>query len=169
LPEPLFLAVNVSPIQLQYVSLPRQIYHAAWDYGFPLRRLTIVVTESALVNNLERARKIATELKDMGCELALDDFGTGYSSLTHLQALPFSKLKVDRSFVGSMTEKRGSRKIVAAVVGLGHSLDMMTVAEGVETEEQASILLWLALRAAQLQAIYDGVPVGLCFLDKNLR
>jgi EAL domain-containing protein (putative c-di-GMP-specific phosphodiesterase class I) len=68
-----------------------------------------------------------------------------------------------------MTEKRGSRKIVAAVVGLGHSLDMMTVAEGVETEEQASILLWLALRAAQLQAIYDGVPVGLCFLDKNLR
>jgi PAS domain S-box-containing protein len=219
LPEPLFLAVNVSPIQLQYVSLPRQIYHAAWDYGFPLRRLTVEVTESALVNNLERARKIATELKDMGCELALDDFGTGYSSLTHLQSLPFSKLKVDRSFVGSMTEKRGSRKIVAAVVGLGHSLDMMTVAEGVETEEQADILLWLgcelaqgwlygrpmpaehipdmiaaaprklspqfstsrdgmtissleampAQRSAQLQAIYDGAPVGLCFLDKNLR
>ena len=68
LPEPLFLAVNVSPIQLQYVSLPRQIYHAAWDNGFPLRRLTVEVTESALVNNLERARKIASELKDMGCE-----------------------------------------------------------------------------------------------------
>jgi EAL domain-containing protein (putative c-di-GMP-specific phosphodiesterase class I) len=219
LPEPLSLAVNVSPIQLQYVSLPRQIYHAAWDYSFPLRRLTVEVTESALVNNLERARKIATELKDMGCELALDDFGTGYSSLTHLQALPFSKLKVDRSFVGSMTEKRGSRKIVAAVVGLGHSLGMMTVAEGVETQEQADILLWLgcelaqgwlygrplpaehlpdmiadsprklstqlstsrdgtmvssleampAQRSAQLQAIYDGAPVGLCFLDKNLR
>jgi EAL domain-containing protein (putative c-di-GMP-specific phosphodiesterase class I) len=149
LPEPLSLAVNVSPIQLQYVSLPRQIYHAAWDYGFPLRRLTVEVTESALVNNLERARKIATELKDMGCELALDDFGTGYSSLTHLQALPFSKLKVDRSFVGSMTEKRGSRKIVAAVVGLGHSLGMMTVAEGVETQEQADILLWLGCELAQ--------------------
>ena len=219
LPEKPSLAVNVSPIQLQYVSLPRQIYHAAWDYGFPLRRLTVEVTESALVNNLERARKIATELKDMGCELALDDFGTGYSSLTHLQSLPFSKLKVDRSFVGSMTEERGSRKIVAAVVGLGHSLDMMTVAEGVETEEQADTLLWLgcelaqgwlygrplpaeripdmiaasprklstqfstsrdgmtvssleampAQRSAQLQAIFDGAPVGLCFLDKNLR
>lgn len=219
LPEPLSLAVNVSPIQLHYLSLPRQIYHAAEDYGFPLRRLTVEVTESALVNNLERARKIATELKDMGCELALDDFGTGYSSLTHLQALPFSKLKVDRSFVKSMTENRESRKIVAAVVGLGHSLDMMTVAEGVETEEQADILLWLgcelaqgwfygrplpaehiadmiaasprtlstpfsasvggmtvssletlpAQRSALLQAIYDGAPVGLCFLDKNLR
>jgi EAL domain-containing protein (putative c-di-GMP-specific phosphodiesterase class I) len=157
LPEPLSLAVNVSPIQLQYVSLPRQIYHAAWDYSFPLRRLTVEVTESALVNNLERARKIATELKDMGCALALDDFGTGYSSLTHLQALPFSKLKVDRSFVGSMTEKRGSRKIVAAVVGLGHSLGMMTVAEGVETQEQADILLWLGCELAQ--GWLDGRPL----------
>jgi PAS domain S-box-containing protein len=219
LPEPLSLAVNISPIQLHYASLPRQIYHAAEDYGFPLRRLTVEVTESALVNNLERARKIATELRDMGCKLALDDFGTGYSSLTHLQALPFSILKIDRSFVQSMTQKRASRKIVAAVVGLVHSLNMKTVAEGVETEEQADILLWLgcelaqgwlygrpmpaehipdiiaaspqtlstqistsgrrmtvssleafpAQHSAQLQAIYDGAPVGLCFLDKNLR
>jgi len=219
LPEPLSLAVNISPIQLHYASLPRQIYQAAEDCGFPLPRLTVEVTESALVNNLERARKIASELRDMGCKLALDDFGTGYSSLTHLQALPFSNLKVDRSFVKSMTETRESRKIVAAVIGLGHSLDMMTVAEGVETEAQADILLWLgcelaqgwlygrpmpaeyipdmiaasprtlstqfstsegrmtassldalpAQRSAQLQAIYDGAPVGLCFLDKNLR
>jgi PAS domain S-box-containing protein len=219
LPDQLSLAVNVSPIQLQYVTLPGQIGRAAEEYGFPLERLTVEVTESALVNNLERARKIATEIKDMGCTLALDDFGTGYSSLTHLQALPFSKLKVDRGFVKSMTEKRESRKIVAAVVGLGHSLNMTTVAEGVETEEQANILLrlgcewaqgWLygrpmpaehipdviaasprtlstqlseswgsmtvsslealpAHRSAQLQAIYDGAPVGLCFLDKNLR
>src|SRR5580658_218644 len=219
LPEPLSLAVNVSPIQLQYASLPRQISQAAEDHGFPLRRLTVEVTESALANNLENARKIATELREMGCKLALDDFGTGYSSLTHLQALPFSQLKVDRSFVKSMTEKRESRKIVAAVVGLGHSLEMITVAEGVETEEQADILLWLGCelgqgwfygrplpaehipdmiaasprtlstpfsgsggsiaaprleatptqRWAQLQAIYDGAPVGLCFLNKNLR
>jgi PAS domain S-box-containing protein len=216
--DPLFLAVNISPIQLHYLSLPRQVHDAAEDHAFPLQRLIVEITESALLNNLERARKIATELKDMGCKLALDDFGTGYSSLRHLQALPFSKLKVDRSFVGSMTHERESRKIVAAVVGLGHSLDMMTVAEGVETEEQADILLWLgcelaqgwlygrplpaeripemiaaaprtlshrmlaqtngtisslealpAHRLAQLQAIYDGVPVGLCFLDRNLR
>ena len=219
LSEPLFLAVNISPIQLHYLSLPRQIRDLAEDHGFPLQRLTVEITESALVNNLDRAQKIAIELREMGCSLALDDFGTGYSSLTHLQALPFSKLKIDRSFVKSMTEKRESRKIVAAVVGLGHSLDMITVAEGVETKEQADILLWLgcelgqgwlygrplpaehipsmiaaspltlstqslasggslrvsglealpAQRSAQLQAIYDGAPVGLCFLDKNLR
>ncbi len=149
LPEPVSLAVNVSPIQLHYLSLPRQIYLAAEDFGFPLGQLTVEVTESALVNNLERARKIATELRNMGCKLALDDFGTGYSSLTHLQALPFSRLKVDRSFVKFMMEKRESRKIVAAVVGLGHSLDMTTVAEGVETDEQADILLRLGCELVQ--------------------
>ena len=176
------------------------------------------ITESALVNKLERARKIAIELREMGCQLALDDFGTGYSSLRHLRALPFSKLKIDRSFVASITEKRESRKIVAAVVGLGSSLGMITVAEGVETQEQADMLLCLgcelgqgwhygrpvsaerireivaasqqslsprmlpegsdltstlealpAQRLAQLQAIYNGAPVGLCFLDRNLR
>jgi len=219
LPEPLFLAVNISPIQLHYLSLPRQIRDAAEDYGFPLKQLTVEITESALVNNLERARKIAIELREMGCQLALDDFGTGYSSLRHLRALPFSKLKIDRSFVESLPYERESRKIVAAVVGLGHSLDMMTVAEGVETEEQADMLLrlgcqfgqgWLfgrplpaeyipdmmvaepripsarfsapaistaafgldampAQRLAQLEAIYDGAPMGLCFLDKNFR
>ena len=219
LPEPLTVAVNISAIQLHYLSLPRQIYHVAQDCCFPLQRLTVEVTESALVNNLERAGKIAAELKDLGCSLALDDFGTGYSSLTHLQALPFSKLKIDGSFVRSMTQMRESRKIVAAVVGLAHSLGMTAVAEGVETEEQAEILLWLGCefaqgwlygrpvpveqlpdmiratprtlpveslgypgsrsvsnfeafptqRSAQLQAIYDGAPVGLCFLDRNLR
>jgi EAL domain-containing protein (putative c-di-GMP-specific phosphodiesterase class I) len=219
LPDPLFLAVNISPVQLHYLSLPRQMRNTAEQYGFPLQQLTVEITESALVNNLERARKIAIELREMGCQLALDDFGTGYSSLRHLQAMPFSKLKIDRSFVESMTYERESRKIVAAVVGLAQSLDMISVAEGVETEEQAVMLHslgcelgqgWLygrpllaesipdlmvaaprtlstelsalagrmavsgldalpALRLAQLQAIYDGAPVGLCFLDKNLR
>jgi EAL domain-containing protein (putative c-di-GMP-specific phosphodiesterase class I) len=134
---------------LHYLSLPRQIRDLAEDHGFPPQRLTVEITESALVNNLDRAQKIAIELREMGCSLALDDFGTGYSSLTHLQALPFSKLKIDRSFVKSMTEKRESRKIVAAVVGLGHSLDMITVAEGVETKEQADILLWLGCELGQ--------------------
>jgi len=219
LPEPLFLAVNISPIQLCDVDLPRMIREAADEAGFSLRRLIVEITESALVNNLKGARRVAVELKAMECRLALDDFGTGYSSLAHLQALPFSELKVDRSFVHSMTAHRSSRKIVAAVVGLGYSLGMITVAEGVETREQADMLLWLgcelgqgwlfgraqpaenipdiiaaaprtlstqfsiegvsmavsdldalpAQRLAQLQAIYDGAPVGLCFLDRNLR
>ena len=219
LPEPLVLAVNVSPTQLHHLTLPGQIRELAEEAGFPLKRLTVEITESALLYNLERAQIITKQLKAMGCRLALDDFGTGYSSLGHLQALPFDELKIDRSFVASMTNTRDSRKIVAAIVGLGHSLGCMTIAEGVETEEQADMLLWLGCgfgqgwlyghpvtadkipslvaaplramhpgfstpgdgwgasslealptqRLAQLQAIYDGAPVGLCFLDSNLR
>lgn len=219
IPEPLELAVNVSPAQLRDLSLPGQIREATEKAGFPLRRLTVEITESALVDNFERAQKITRELKAIGCRLSLDDFGTGYSSMSHLQALPFDVLKVDRSFVNSMTNTRESRKIVAAIIGLGHSLGLTTVAEGVETEEQAEMLLWLGCemgqgwfygrpvtadripsliaatprklttalsvhgdgwvvssleahpvqRLAQLQAIYDGAPVGLCFLDRNLR
>jgi PAS domain S-box-containing protein len=219
LPAPLRLAVNVSPVQLLDLSLPDQIRRAAEQSGFPTNRLTIEITETALANDLGKAQQIARELKGMGCRLALDDFGTGYSSLGHLQALPFDELKINRSFVENMTKTRESRKIVAAIIGLGNSLDLKTIAEGVETEEQADMLLWLGCelgqgwlygrpttadtipdlvaappratpagvstygdgwavsslealpmqRLAQLQAIYDGAPVGLCFLDRNLR
>jgi len=155
----------------------------------------------------------------MHCRLSLDDFGTGYSSLNHLQALPFDKLKIDRQFVAAMTQNRESGRIVAAMVGMGQSLGLTTVAEGVENEEQARMLIWHgcdmaqgwlygrpvpaaeiqrmvsaaprtlaalpletsesdftlgldklpAQRLARLQAIYDGVPAGLCFLDSSLR
>ena len=218
-PAPLTLAINISPIQLRDIRLPDQIAVLAAQAGFPLSRLVIEITESALIDEPHIAAHVMQTLKEMGCVLALDDFGTGYSSLSHLQSLPFDKLKVDRSFVSSMTEKRESRKIVSAVVGLGQSLGLTTVAEGIETQEQAEMMLWLGCdlgqgffygrpmpaealvacvsarreklvvqagsawkkisaanldasptqRLAQLQAIYDGAPVGLAFLDQNLR
>ncbi|MFP5209443.1 MAG: EAL domain-containing protein [Acidobacteriota bacterium] len=216
---PFNLAFNVSPLQLQEADLPRQIRDVAERAAFPLDRLTVEITETAFAHNLQQARIIAEELKAMGCRIALDDFGTGYSSLCHLQSLPIHELKVDRSFVHSMTEDRGSRKIVAAVVGLGQSLEMTTLAEGIERPEQADMLLWLgcdlgqgwhygtalpaemldemistlrepatarapslwesgsicnlqglpAQRLAQLQAVYDGAPVGLGYVDRQLR
>jgi PAS domain S-box-containing protein len=215
----LHLAVNLSAHQLQDPALPALIAACAERGQFSLDRLILEVTESALLKDVIRAKAVAEELKGLGCRLALDDFGTGYSSLRHLESLPFDKLKVDRSFVNSMTEVRESRKIVAAVVGLGQSLGLTTVAEGVETPAQASMLLWLgcdlgqgwlygkpapadeiprllsapaqifvsamplaadgssvvgmeslpAQRLAQIQAIYDGAPVGLCFLDRRMR
>lgn len=213
------LSVNLSPVQLQDLGIPALIAACAAQANFPLNRLTLEVTESALLKDLARANEIARKLKELGCRLALDDFGTGYSSLRHLESLPFDQLKVDRTFVGSITEVPESRKIVAAVVGLGQSLGLATVAEGVETPEQAGMLVWLgcdlaqgwlygkpapaeeiprmlaahpqtfasvmplpaegnsllghesrpAQRLAQIQAIYDGAPVGLCFLDRHMR
>ena len=149
LPDPLTLAVNISPSQLQDLSLPEQICGAAVKGRLPPARLTVEITESALLGDLNRAKAIAHELKAIGCRLSLDDFGTGYSSMVHLQALPFDELKIDRSFVSSMTRARESRKIVAAVVGLGHSLNMTTVGEGIETEQQADMLLWLGCEVGQ--------------------
>jgi PAS domain S-box-containing protein len=218
--SPLSLSVNISPLQFRDSDLPMQVERAAINGGFALHRLILEVTESALADNLRQARAISMGLKDLGIRLALDDFGTGYSSLRHLQALPFDEIKVDASFVRSMDHTRESRKIAAAVIGLGHSLGLTTVAEGVETKAQAEMLLWLgcecgqgwlfghpvpaeelpgilskeslfpvddspsgsvrddmathlealpAQSLAQLQAVYDGAPVGLCFLDTNLR
>jgi PAS domain S-box-containing protein len=220
IPEHLTLSVNISLTQLSDPTLPRHIRLAAEQANFPLHRLILEITESALVGNTAQASFIANQLKDQGSRLALDDFGTGYSSLRHLQALPFDELKIDASFVRSMTHTRESRKIAAAIIGLGNSLDLVTVAEGVESQAHADMLLWLGCelgqgwlygrpvpsgelsaaiaasalrpspgppshyldatmphshealptqRLAQLHAIYDGVPVGLCFLDRNLR
>ncbi len=218
LPEHLTLSVNISLTQLTDRSLPRHIRTAAQHANFPLQRLILEITESALIGNPELAYLIANELQQQGSRLALDDFGTGYSSLRHLQALPFDELKVDATFVRSMTFTRESRKIAAAIIGLGNSLGLITVAEGIEDKTHADMLLWLGCdlgqgyfygkpipaeelsglladktpspsldtpasdptmplrleafptqRLAQLHAIYDGAPVGLCFLDRNLR
>jgi EAL domain-containing protein (putative c-di-GMP-specific phosphodiesterase class I) len=170
LPEMPALSVNVSPVQLRDLRLPRQIRDAANGAGFPLERLTVEITESAFAENLKRAREITRELRGMGCRLALDDFGTGCSSLRHLQALSFDEVKIDRSFVASMTQNPQSRKIVEAIVGLGRSLGLTALAEGIETSEQAEILLrlgcergqgWLygwPVPASELRRVIDDAP-----------
>jgi len=213
------LAFNISPLQLKDLTLAAHIRQIADDARFPLECATVEITESAIAEDMTAARRIAEDLKAMGCRIALDDFGTGYSSLYHLKSLPFDELKVDRSFVSSMTTDRESRKIVAAVVGLGQSLGLKTIAEGIETRKQSDMLVRLGCdmgqgwyygrpapaeelpslielrrprailrsrdqgvglsiicreglpsqRLAQLQAVYDGAPVGLAFLDRDLK
>ena len=143
------LSVNVSPIQLRDLTLPSLLRELTEETGYPLNLLTIEITESALVANIEKARQVMGELKNLGCRLSLDDFGTGYSSLHHLHELPFDELKIDRSFVSSMLSNRESRKIVASIVGLGRSLDIETVGEGIETEQQARMLCWLGCDIGQ--------------------
>lgn len=143
------LSINISPVQLHDGTLAEQISRLAGECGFGLERLTVEITETALANDLEQARRTVEALQARGCRLALDDFGTGYSSLTQLHSLPFEELKVDRSFVSTMTERRDSRKIVAAVLGLGQSLGLTTTAEGVETQQQAEKLRWMGCELGQ--------------------
>ena len=140
LPPHIMLSVNLAPCQLLDSTLPGQIRGAAERGGFPLDRLTIEVTEGALLDDIPDALEVARELKAMHCRLSLDGFGTGNSSLNHLLELPFDELKVDRSFVHVMTRSPDRTRIVGAVIGMGKGFGLTTVAEGVETEEQAGIL-----------------------------
>lgn len=139
-PAHITLACNVSPLQLRDPGLPAMVQAILDDTGFPASRLELEVTESALVGDLALARTLLDQLKALGVRLALDDFGTGYSSLRHLQQLPFDKLKIDASFVGAMITDNESGKIVSAVVSLGHSLGLSTVAEGIETVDTAEVV-----------------------------
>ena len=148
-PAHVTLACNLSPLQLRDSTLPSTVANVLAETGFPAARLELEITESALIGDLALARSLLGELKTLGVRLALDDFGTGYSSLRHLQLLPFDKLKIDQSFVGAMVADTESAKIVSAVVGLGHSLGLSTVAEGVETDEVAALLRGLGCDVGQ--------------------
>nr|WP_172691009.1 EAL domain-containing protein [Agrobacterium larrymoorei]ASK49454.1 ABC transporter permease [Agrobacterium larrymoorei] len=134
------LAINISPVQFHDHELSTRILRTVRSSGFPVHRVHVEITESALLENDPSVHATIASLKASGIGLALDDFGTGFASLTQLHAFPFNKLKIDMSFVRSMTVDSGSRKIIASVIGLGQSLGMTVVAEGVETEEQATLL-----------------------------
>ncbi|SNT30506.1 PAS domain S-box-containing protein [Granulicella rosea] len=149
LPAPLFLTVNLSTIQLQNMELATEFETLLTNSGFPAERLTLEITETALIVDMKRTSATIHALKSLGCRLALDDFGVGCSNLEQLQSLPFDMLKIDRSFVDSIVKSRKSRKIAASIVGLARSLGLTTVAEGIETESQADMLLWLGCQLGQ--------------------
>ncbi|WP_461455926.1 putative bifunctional diguanylate cyclase/phosphodiesterase [Parasphingorhabdus sp.] len=128
----LTVSVNISPVQLLDPWLAQKIVKLLVETGFPPNRLEIEITESSLFENLSLAQSIVGSLKNQGIQIALDDFGTGYSSLAHLRALPFDRIKIDRSFVTSILENPESAAIVKAITGLGDSLGMPITAEGIE-------------------------------------
>jgi diguanylate cyclase (GGDEF)-like protein len=129
----LTISVNISPSQLKDPWLAQKIVKLLVETGFPPERLEIEITETSLFENLALAQSIIGSLKNQGIRLALDDFGTGYSSLAHLRALPFDRIKIDKSFVLSMNSNSESAAIVDAITRLGDSLGLPITAEGIET------------------------------------
>ncbi|MBY0336120.1 MAG: EAL domain-containing protein [Acetobacteraceae bacterium] len=148
-PAPVMLSFNISPLQLRDRGLLRHVAAALAATGLPPQRLQLELTEGALVGDMRLGRELLSELRALGVRLALDDFGTGYSGLKELQALPFDTIKVDAGFVRAMSADRGARKIVAAVVGLGESLGLRVVAEGVEEAAEADYLRSLGCDCGQ--------------------
>ncbi len=140
-PVPLKVAVNLSPRQFQQADLPERVLAILTETGLPPERLELEITETVIINDVARARTILRRLKSFGIRIAMDDFGTGYSSLATLQAFPFDTIKIDRSFVSQLEQRPAAAMIVRAVLGLGRSLGIGVVAEGVETAGQMRILL----------------------------
>ena len=148
-PGEFMLAVNISPSQVRDQWFPEKVLRTLRETGFPAQRLEIEVTESAMIGDMERAKRSLMSLKNQGVKIALDDFGTGYSSLFLLRALPIDKLKIDRSFVMSLTGDRENATIVRALVGLGVALGLEVTAEGVEDGPTAEALTAMGCEFAQ--------------------
>jgi diguanylate cyclase (GGDEF)-like protein len=126
------LSVNISPSQLGDSWLAQRIVRLLTEAGFPAERLVVEITESSLFADLDLARTIVTSLKNQGIRLALDDFGTGFSSLAHLRSLPFDVIKIDRSFVSTLTKDTESSAIIRAVTTLADGIGVPVTVEGIE-------------------------------------
>ena len=129
------LSINISPIQFRDPWFAQKLLKLLITNNFPPRRLEIEITESCLHDNVGMVRSIITSLRNQGVQISLDDFGTGYSSLEQLRTLPFDRLKIDRSFVGELSDPNGSSKIIDAIVSLGRGLNLPITAEGIEDED----------------------------------
>lgn len=148
-PDHVKLAINLSAIQFRKGNLLDVILCALVDSGLSPDRLEVEITETVLLE--KEAEHISTlyQLKNIGVSVALDDFGTGYSSLSYLKMFPFDKIKIDRSFTEDIEKRADCASIVCSVIGLGRSLNMITTAEGVETEEQYSLIRAAGVTLAQ--------------------
>jgi EAL domain-containing protein (putative c-di-GMP-specific phosphodiesterase class I) len=140
-PQPLTIAVNISPIQFRQGDLPRLVHSILLETGLAPGRLELEITEGVMINDFSRAVSILNRLKSLGVKIAMDDFGTGFSSLSYLQSFRFDKIKIDRIFICDLETNHHSRAIVHAVIGLGQSLGLPILAEGVETEAQHAFLV----------------------------
>jgi diguanylate cyclase (GGDEF)-like protein len=135
-PAHMSVAVNVSPAQFKSDRLVETIISALASSGLPARRLEVEITEGVLLQENDKTLQTLHRLRELGVRVSMDDFGTGYSSLSYLRSFPFDKIKIDRSFVKDLATKPDGEAIIRAIAGLGKSLGMTTVAEGVETPEQ---------------------------------
>lgn len=139
-PNTVRVAVNLSSIQFGQRDLPQAVHAALAASGLPPERLELEITESVPLLDDETNLSILHRLREMGIQIALDDFGTGYASLGYLQRFPFSKIKIDRSFVSRIAEAEDARTIVQTILAMSRALGITVTAEGVETREQLEFL-----------------------------
>ena len=167
----LSMAVNMSARQFQQQDVPSLVREVLQGSGLPPQCLELELTESTLMSNTDTAIETMRQLKGLGVRLALDDFGTGYSSLSYLKRFPIDVLKIDKSFTFDVTSDEGAASITRAIIAMARSLNMTTVAEGVETREQLDMLGTLGCDV--MQGYYLSRPLSrdaaTAFLNRELQ
>nr|WP_295782350.1 EAL domain-containing protein [Rhodoferax sp.] len=168
----LSIAVNVSTRDLQHKGFADRVARMIEASGVPAKRLRLEITESGLMDDPAHSVALLHALREIGTPLSIDDFGTGYSSLAYLQKLPVSELKIDRSFIDKLDQSPGTQKLVRAMTEMGHGLDLMVTAEGVETEAEREMITGLGvdvmqgylasrpLHGEKLQVWFDALPAS---------
>lgn len=152
------IAVNLSAIQFCHAGLLDSVARALERHALPANCLTLEITETTAMSDVEVSLTVLQQLSDMGVDLSIDDFGTGYSSLMYLKRLPANELKIDRGFVRELEDEGEDAAIVSAIVALGRALGLRIVAEGVETSSQQAFLTRLGCDALQGYLLGGPVP-----------
>ncbi len=152
------VAVNMSALQFRRPGLVERLQEILAETGLPARYLELELTESIVMREAESTIALLVRLQQMGLSLSIDDFGTGYSSLSYLRRFPIHKLKIDQSFVRDLTRDPDAAAITAAIVGMGKSLKLRIIAEGVETAEQLELLRRLG--CDETQGYLNGLPLA---------
>ena len=154
------VAVNISARQFHWSGFFESVANALSDSGLPASALELELTEGTFIHNDGEAASILEQLKSLGVQLVLDDFGTGYSSISHLSGFPFDKLKIDQSFVHGITERPVNAAIATATIAMGRGLDLVVLAEGVETESQMQFLRTRGCEAMQGWLFSKALPAA---------
>jgi diguanylate cyclase (GGDEF)-like protein len=160
----LYIAVNLSPLQVRDGSIVDTVRSALTESGVPPSRLMLEITEGVLIDNPEEMVRRIEDLHALGVRVALDDFGSGYSNLSYLQRFPLDKLKIDRSFVTALGSSANGGVIIQAIVALGRALGLSILVEGVETEQQR-VLLRLA-GCDEMQGFLFARPAPAAAIDR---
>ena len=153
------IAVNVSPLQFSRNDFAANVETIIRKSGFDPSLIELELTETLVMRDVKESSRQLSQMKHLGCHIAVDDFGTGYSSLSYLHQLPIDTLKIDKSFIDKVTDNSGTRPIVEAVLSLSKSLQLTTIAEGVETRDQFDVLNELGCDIIQGFYLYKPLPI----------
>ena len=165
--KPIPVSVNIAENQLRTSRFVREVREILATTGLDPAFLTLEITESSVMNSVEHNADKLRELQELGVKIALDDFGTGYSSLSYLQELPLNIVKIDKSFVDSITKEHNEQLIIEEIISIAHKLKLEVVAEGVETQSQREYLV--AQQCDKLQGFLLAKPLPAAQLETYLR